>query len=344
MAKDEKTSATAHFDLNFDMRRPDWAEPSKKELYDAAIAMCSWGEDNGFESVSLAEHHLTDDHYISSPLIMAGAVASRTERLVIRMIVLASFYNPLRLVEDLRMLHVMSGGRTLPVISGGYRVPEFNAYGVRREDRLNAIDEVFEIARKAEQDKPFIYRGREIERLTPTPDEPMRMLMGGSFARVVRRAVYNGADGVSPNIAALFDVYRDELVKAGKSDPGPFPVYAAHFVHVVSDIDEGWREVGRHLQHWVNSYKNYTMDIGGGKVLDFGKSDDIAALREDPNYMIVTPEQFVEHINGIERDTIYRFWPLMAGLAPDLGWKSLKLVQEQVLPYVNVQQNFRPFY
>ncbi|KXU33847.1 hypothetical protein A0J57_04200 [Sphingobium sp. 22B] len=343
MAKQEDKPA-AHLELRFDMRRPDWTHIPKKALYDASLSMCAWAEDNGFESVTLAEHHLTSDHYMCSPAVMAGAVAARTERLAIRMIILAPFYNPLRLVEDLRQLAVISGGRTLPVISGGYREVEFAAYGARREDRLNIIDEVIDLARKAEAGGPFRYRGRSIDNLSPAPEEPLRMLMAASFPRVARRAAQNGADGVSPNIDALFDVYREELRKLGKPDPGPFPVTAARFVHVVSDVDQGWEEVGPHLLHWVNSYKSFTKEIGGGAILSFDNSDDIDALRRNNDYMIVTPSQLAEHMNAMEQDTVYQFWPLMAGLDPALGWKSLRLLQEQVIPNVRVRQNFRPLY
>ena len=334
----------AHLELRFDLRRPAWTQIPSKTLYDTCLDMCAWAEDNGFESVTLAEHHMTDDHYMSSPVVMGGAVAARTRRLAVRMIILAHFYNPLRLVEDLRQLAVISGGRSLPVISGGYRQVEFAGYGARREDRLNAIDEVFELARQAESGQPFHYRGRQITNLSPAPDEPLRMLMGASFPRIARHAAHNGADGVSPNVDALFDVYRAELVKIGKEDPGPYPVTAARYVHVAADVDQGWREIGPHLLHWVNSYKSYTQDLGGGAILSFDASEDVAALRASGDYMVVTPAQLVAHMKAVDRDTVYQFWPLMAGLDPELGWKSLKLVRDEVLPHVHVRQDFRPLY
>ena len=341
---DMPTQPVAHLELRFDMRRPAWTGVTEKALYESCLEMCAWSEDNGFESVTLAEHHITDDHYMSSPIVLGSSVAARTTRLAIRMIILAPFYNPLRLVEDLRQLAVISGGRSLPVISCGYRKVEFEAYGARREDRLIAIDEVFELARQAESGAPFSYRGRAISNLSPAPDTPLRMLMGASFPRVARRAAHNGADGVSPNIDALFDIYREEIVKLGKPDPGPFPVTAARYVHVAEDVEEGWREIGPHLLYWVNSYKGYTQDLGGGSLLSFAASGDVGALRASDDYMVVTPAQLVDHMNAIDRDTIYQFWPLMAGLDPALGWKSLKLLQEKVLPNVRIGQNFRPLY
>jgi hypothetical protein len=52
---------------------------------------------------------------------------------------------------------------------------------------------------------------------------------------------------------------------------------------------------------------------------------------EDGNYQIVTPDEAVEIIRthgylGLQ--------PLCGGLAPDLAWRSLHLIEQEVLPRV----------
>ena len=47
---------------------------------------------------------------------------------------------------------------------------------------------------------------------------------------------------------------------------------------------------------------------------------------------MVTPDEAIEIVRGYAPDTIITLHPLVAGLDPDVGWKSLHLFAEQVLP------------
>jgi alkanesulfonate monooxygenase SsuD/methylene tetrahydromethanopterin reductase-like flavin-dependent oxidoreductase (luciferase family) len=333
-----------HLELLFDMRLPEWVKTNKAELYETAIEMCDWADGNSFESVTLAEHHMVEDHYLSSPLILASAIASRTRRILLRTILLAPFYEPLRLAEELQLLQIISRGRLLPVVSGGYRPAEFDMFGARRENRLAIIDEAIDVIRKAGTGLPFRYRGRCIDRITPVPDEPLRVLMGGSFPRVIRRAAHNGADGVSPNVDSLFDEYRDELRRSGKPDPGSFPTTGPRFIHVVRDVERGWEQIGPHLLHFTNSYRNFVRDIGDGTVIKFEKSSNIEDLKTNPLYLVATPEGLLRAVAGMGSNVILKFWPLMAGLNCDSGWESLELLKAEVMPYLNCVTNTEVFY
>ena len=65
--------------LRFDMRQPEFATASQADLYQAAIEISAWAEQHGFNGVHLSEHHGTDDSYCPSPLLLASAIASRTQ-------------------------------------------------------------------------------------------------------------------------------------------------------------------------------------------------------------------------------------------------------------------------
>jgi alkanesulfonate monooxygenase SsuD/methylene tetrahydromethanopterin reductase-like flavin-dependent oxidoreductase (luciferase family) len=72
------------------------------EAYDAA----------GFHAYHLAEHHGTPIGCASSPGLFLAALAQRTKRLRFGPLVyLLPFYHPLRLIEEICMLDLMSGGR-----------------------------------------------------------------------------------------------------------------------------------------------------------------------------------------------------------------------------------------
>ena len=68
------------FTLRFDMRAPAFGAPPAA-LYAAVPEMCAWAEDHGGIAALLCEHHGSDDGYLPSPLMLAPAIAARTQRL-----------------------------------------------------------------------------------------------------------------------------------------------------------------------------------------------------------------------------------------------------------------------
>ena len=62
----------------------------------------AWAEDRGALVAVLSEHHGTEDRHLPSPLILASAIAARTERLPILLAAaVLPFYDPVRLAEDM---------------------------------------------------------------------------------------------------------------------------------------------------------------------------------------------------------------------------------------------------
>jgi len=64
------------FVVSFDMRAPAFGAPAK-ELYAAALDICAWADELGFDVIGLGEHHASEDGYLPSPIPLAGAIAGR---------------------------------------------------------------------------------------------------------------------------------------------------------------------------------------------------------------------------------------------------------------------------
>ena len=93
--------------------------------------MCEEAERLGAHSVWLTEHHLFDDDYIAQPLVFAAAIAARTRRVRIgTAIVIAPLHSPVEIAEQSALVDVVSGGRLDLGLGAGYRVPEYELYGV----------------------------------------------------------------------------------------------------------------------------------------------------------------------------------------------------------------------
>src|SRR5205823_5191777 len=98
-------SMSVLFGLRFDFRNPAFAGTTCAERYAAALDMAEWADGLGCVSIALSEHHGSPDGYLPSPLTMLAAMAARTTnvRFLVAALV-APFYDPLRLAEDLVVL------------------------------------------------------------------------------------------------------------------------------------------------------------------------------------------------------------------------------------------------
>ncbi|WP_052223714.1 LLM class flavin-dependent oxidoreductase [Novosphingobium malaysiense] len=323
-------------ELTFDLRVPRWAPSTTTEIYQAAVDMCEWADAAGFQAMTIGEHHTTEDQYITSPLMFATAVGARTSKLQLRMIILAPFYNPLRLAEDLAVLNLLTDGRAVPVISAGMRDAEFDMYGLRREDRPAVVEETVEVLRKAWSGKPFRYRGRDIEIVSPVPDKTPRLLMGASWPKMIRKAAAI-ADGLSPAEAGLYELFRAERRKLGKPDPGEFPNQSASFIHITEDPEGDWEKLFPYWAHGPRIYQKWAEEIGKPVNEKFPAVESVEQMRKVPVFRVFTPDESLEYAQSLGPNGELRFRPLAGGMPPELGWASLKLFEKKVLPHLDVR-------
>src|SRR6478736_7430068 len=129
------------FTLRFDMRAPEWGA-GIEDLYAAAIEMAAWSEGRGAVVTVLSEHHATEDRHLPSPLVLASAIAARTETLAIMVAAaVLPFYEPVRLAEDMAVLDIISRGRVAYVLGVGHRREEFEHFGLETAGRGARADE-----------------------------------------------------------------------------------------------------------------------------------------------------------------------------------------------------------
>lgn len=321
------------FVISFDMRAPDFGAPIER-LYSAALEMCAWADDIGFNVASLGEHHAASDGYLPSPLPMAAAIAARTRNLNIRPnVLLAPLYEPVKLAEDLSVVQLLSGGRLQVVIGAGYRPYEFQMFGTRREDRKERYLEVFEVLRKSWAGAEFDYKGRKVT-VSPVPQKPPPLLLGGAHPAVARRAA-RIADGFFPPGGENWDIYREERLKLGKSDPGEkFHALGPIYTHVTYDVEAAWEKILPHAVHCVESYSEWTVEAYGKAAGPFAKGVDPADLRSSGAYQVVTPEQAVKMINGLNDASTFILVPLLGGIDPEFAFEGLRLFEKEVWPHV----------
>jgi alkanesulfonate monooxygenase SsuD/methylene tetrahydromethanopterin reductase-like flavin-dependent oxidoreductase (luciferase family) len=317
------------FGMRFDFRNPEGSGTTSADRYEAALEMVEWGERLGCVTVMLAEHHGSEDDYIPSPLVMLAAMAARTSTVGLSVAALiAPFYDPLRLAEDLLVLDHLSRGRVSLVVAAGYVEEEFELYGVPMVERVARVTEVVTTVKAAFTGEPFEYRGRTV-RLAPRPySSRVRISLGGSSEGAARRAA-RIADGFIPSDPQLWATYREERVRLGRRDPGPDFVATPRTVALAEDPERGWEQMGPHFLHEANAYGALQRPDGVG--VPFTTATDVAELRATGEYQVLRPQELVEELRA--SPVAFPFLnPLCGGMPIDLAWSSLRLFEREVLP------------
>ena len=321
---------TVFFITRFDLRNPASAGTSMAERYAAALDMAEWADRLGSVAIVLSEHHGSDDGYLPSPVTMAAAVAARTTNARVGIAALiAPFYDPLRLAEDLLVLDNLSQGRIDLVIGGGYVSDEFDMLGVPTRERVARVTEVITTLQAAFTGEPFTYRGRTV-RLTPGPvgDGPS-ISLGGNGEPAARRAARLGVPFL-PAVSEAWPFYCDEVEKLGRPHPGPCPIDDDNrLVALAEDPEKGWDEMGPYFLHEMQAYGAWQAQAGIAS--PYHSVADIAELRETGAYAILTPDEYVAELKASPFPFVV-LHPMCGGMPIDLAWSSLRLFEHDVLP------------
>ncbi|MGA2835570.1 MAG: LLM class flavin-dependent oxidoreductase [Acidimicrobiales bacterium] len=322
------------FTMRFDMRAPATGAPTT-ELYRAALEMAEWTEDRGALAVILCEHHGMSDGYLPSPLILATAMAARTTTLPIMVaVVVLPLYHPVRLAEEMVVVDILSQGRVSYVAAIGYRPEEYDMHAVDFHRRGAIAENHLAVLLRAKSGEPFEFGGRTV-RVTPppvTPGGPVVAWGGGSEA-AARRAGRHGLGFLAQRgDPALERAYRDESEAHGH-EPGMCLLPeddATTALFVAENVDLAWEELGPHLMHDVTMYA--ALNEGAPHSASLSAATSAEELRaENASHRIVTVDEAVALARS---GTPLQLHPLIGGLPPEVAWRYLRIVVDQVMPAV----------
>ncbi len=320
--------------LTYDMWGPAFASTALQDQYAAMLEQCEYADRSGFDAISFNEHHGTADGYIPAPLIATAAAAARTRKVALSPLLLLPLYDVLRLAEELAVVDLVSGGRLEPVLGAGYRPEEFAMFGRDLKDRRRLVDEGVRVLRQAWTGEPFEFRG-SLVRITPRPARrPAPPILLGGSSNAAARAAAQIADGFYPVAPVFWQPYREECLRLGKPDPGPAPQRGPMFVHITRDPERDWRLLTPYLLNAIGQYRTWTRN--GPVPAQFAIQDE-SGLRASPAYRVVTPDQAVQLIAGLGANGLLVMRPMWGGYDPELGWSSLKLLVEEVLPILRAK-------
>jgi alkanesulfonate monooxygenase SsuD/methylene tetrahydromethanopterin reductase-like flavin-dependent oxidoreductase (luciferase family) len=316
--------------LHHDLRSPDFGAP-RTTLYREALAMATWADERGCPRVVISEHHGTDDGYLPSPFVFGAAVAARTERARIMLsAVVLTLRDPVATAEDAAVLDILSGGRLELTVVPGYVREEFELFGVPFDDRGRRFE-----AKLAEF--VALLAGGTVERtghqrrVTPPAVQRPRpfVIVGGAAPK---RAARHG-DAFLPAVVdpGQEATYREECRRLGKGDGLLLWPGGPMWVFVTEDPERSWAELAPHVLHDANAYAAWAAAAAPG-TSPFEPAIDVAELRASGLFAVVTPDECVALADDLDPRGALTLKPLVAGLDPDLGWRSLELFVDQVVP------------
>ena len=166
--------SNVNYGLWYDFRNPpQWHQPFEA-FYAERFGQIAAAEAMGFGSCWLTEHHFCEDGYTPSPLVLASAIAARTEQMQLGTnLMLLPLHDPVRVAEDAATLSLVSGGRFDLGVGIGYRQLEFDQFQRKLSHRPSLVEEGIEILRRAWSGEPVNFTGKRFEvgdlRVTPVP-------------------------------------------------------------------------------------------------------------------------------------------------------------------------------
>ncbi|HRF47410.1 MAG TPA: LLM class flavin-dependent oxidoreductase [Anaerolineales bacterium] len=312
-------------------------------FFQEALAEAVLGEELGFDSVWLEEHHGIRDHYWPSPLLALAGIATRTSRVLLGTdIVVLPFYHPVRAAEDAALLDVMSNGRAIFGAAIGYRPPEFELYGVSLDDRGARYAEMLTIIKALWTQESVDFAGRFYAikgTIEPKPARPIPIWLGGWGELSLKRAAQLGDAWVPGPTASLEKLlaaqsqYRAALVAAGK-DPASVPTPLTREVVIAETREQAWDLAEKYVM------VNYRDEYGGGwKHPLIGSQDQtpvnqLAALTRD-RFIIGDPDDCVRAIRrfseafGVDHLICRLYFP---GMPHEHIMRELGLLAREVFP------------
>ncbi len=313
------------------------------------------GEELGFDSGWLAEHHFSRYGLGSASLMLLANIAARTTKLRLgTAVIIPPLHHPVKLAEDTATLDLLSGGRLDAGFGRGTAGYEYTGYSVDSNESQDRFQESIQIIEGLWTTRNFTYEGQhyrvEKANLVPPPAQKPHPPMYIAATRTRETQDFAAASGHSGIIGVVLDTTDGldlcrQLVegarRSGKEmDIGGIPFF--RYFYVAETEEQAIRESKAAL--------NWTMDVnqwrrtyqGGSEVYDSLENFRRARTEFPPSYeylfehraFIGDPDQIAAKIRALQDAGIGYFGCNFSfgGMPQDKVLKSMQLFAREVMP------------
>ena len=324
-------------------------------LYSQIIEQTILGEQLGFESVWVSEHHFSPyGGDIPNPplLMMALAQHTRTMRLASAGVALP-INRPLNTAEQLAMVDAVSGGRVDIGVVRAFLNFEYEALNVEMSESRARFNEGVEIILGTWANESFSFDGtfnsfKDVQ-LRPRPVQRRPRIIVGAVGtpETVQYAGQRGFDlMVIPYATSLegvrktVDLYHQSLRDAGR-DPADHSVMGSFHCYVEADVDAAIATIREPIlryvgyvrdavadDSWSDDYPGYEGLVQRMEALiDFDKLYDRRSIFGDPAHACECIDAAIDA--GITEITLVTQMP---GLIQEKILESMRLFAKEVMP------------
>jgi alkanesulfonate monooxygenase SsuD/methylene tetrahydromethanopterin reductase-like flavin-dependent oxidoreductase (luciferase family) len=330
------------FGLWYDFRNPAQWRQSYDRLYGEILDQIAWGENNGFDDVWLSEHHFIEDGYLPSILPVAAAIAARTKRIRIASgVLLMPFHNPVRLAEDIAVVDIISGGRFELGVGVGFKLEEFEGFGLPFKERGSRTNQSLEIIRRALAGETVTFKSEFFDfkniKLTPEPIQKPHppIWLGGFTPAALRRAARYGDGFTVPGATReVYDQYVAELKKQNRPTENIRFASAVWCLIVSKDPEKTFAEAADHIIYQANDYSKW-LSAAGLSPLSSEHLQNREQLRKSGLLQVLAPDAAIEMIRDFANKvpiTHFYSWTLPPGLPARWAQTHLELFASKVIP------------
>ena len=331
-------------------------ELSEAESFQEGFRLVDAAENWGLDGVWLAELHFNPVRSVlSSPIVVASSIATRTRRLRIGMAVhVLPLNNPLRIAEEVATVDQISEGRFEFGVGRSGFARSYDLYGIPYVESRERFREALDIILEAWKGEPFSHTGEfysfEGAVVSPRPYQqphpPLRIAAttAETFPRLGREGhpIFVGLRGMDiPELRSNLKEYRKAWHEAGHDGDGDvslrIPVYAGESETAALE------EPRDSIDAYFNRMGSLLRDSAGRAGTDTGRqgrADRLASMSYDE--MLKTKVAFGTGESLIDRFTELKEELGLDGVVAELNagglipeeavTRSLSIITQQVMP------------
>jgi alkanesulfonate monooxygenase SsuD/methylene tetrahydromethanopterin reductase-like flavin-dependent oxidoreductase (luciferase family) len=316
----------------------------------------------GFDSIWATEHYGSAYSMQPNPLQYLAYWAGRTSRVDVgTAVIVAPWWNPVRLASEISMLDILLRGRRIHLgIGRGVAPHEYASLGIPIEESHTYFYDVVNAIRASDGAERFTFDG-QVYKIPPTTIRPQARHKGDVTTRIkaafttetsARLAAENGLGQMfvsgddMPVMTEKVRRFNEIRAELGLPPDQPTTLLWMYCAETAAEAEEGWEffynqliAAQHHYFEWNNpgfkGIKGYE-EYEKAHTSDAGRADQSLAARRETQ-PIGTPDEIIDKIKtlqwtiSLETLVIHYFY---GGMPREKAEKSLKLFAEKVLPAV----------
>jgi alkanesulfonate monooxygenase SsuD/methylene tetrahydromethanopterin reductase-like flavin-dependent oxidoreductase (luciferase family) len=327
-----------------------------ERAYAEMLEQIQYGEELGFESVWLAEHHFSAYGSMPSPQVAAAAISQITKKMDIGIgVSILNFDNPVRIAEDYAMVDVLSNGRLKFGAGRGYQPSEAKGLGISLERTRERFWEYVEIIQGLWHNDTFSYNGEFYSfdnlRLTPKPIQERipfyhACISPESFDLVVEKGAPEFM--VTPTLMVMDDVLdytrrtRDRLLQKGIIPS----IHMNLQMNIADDTDQAIKNVEKEMAIYFNKVLELIPGAKGTQApatyerfaevaKEFDGPINVGALNQSGVALLSGSEEAVNRLEIVEQSGVNSMscWFRMGDMEHKKVMRAMKRFADEVLPY-----------